>query len=241
MARSGGNKKRFQYCTDPSGQEILHFRALQSHSGRNLIDPSLQDNVLILNDFFDYIYHIGCAINLHSIVNSGLMSGGQNLSKRQTVLFTAVNPMHKNHQNSIELDLTKTRLVSYKQKWKVFLDTVYWVDIQLAQRKGLKFYQTRSNAVILYEKHPVYCISKAIVLKSEEIIHQKVYESPRRQPKISYKDNWMKELGSEVAGGGKDSQQTPPKTKSNCKNRETCFVRATIRFECSANRQMFLT
>ena len=29
-----------------------------------------------------------------------------------------------------------------------------------------------------------------------------------------FKDDWMKELGSEVAGGGKDSQQTQPKTKN---------------------------
>ena len=63
MANGGGNKKRFQKCTDPSGQEILYLRALQGHSGRNLIDPSLQDNVLIPNDFFEYIYHVGCAIN----------------------------------------------------------------------------------------------------------------------------------------------------------------------------------
>ena len=52
MQRGGCNKKRFQYCTDPSGQEILYLRALQGHSGRNLVDPSLQDNVLIPNDFF---------------------------------------------------------------------------------------------------------------------------------------------------------------------------------------------
>ena len=45
MAKCGGNKKRFQHCTDPSGQEILYLRALQGHSGRNLIDPPLQDNV----------------------------------------------------------------------------------------------------------------------------------------------------------------------------------------------------
>ena len=70
MAKSGGNKKRFQYCGDPSGQEILYLRALHGHSGRNLIDPSLQDNVFIPNDFFEYIYHIGCAINLHPIMNS---------------------------------------------------------------------------------------------------------------------------------------------------------------------------
>ena len=39
MAGGGGNKKRYQYCTDSSG-EILYLRALQGHSGRNLIDPS---------------------------------------------------------------------------------------------------------------------------------------------------------------------------------------------------------
>ena len=52
MARGGGNKKRFQYCTDASG-EILYLLALQGHSGRNLVDPSSQDNVLIPNDFFN--------------------------------------------------------------------------------------------------------------------------------------------------------------------------------------------
>ena len=80
----GGHKKRFQYCTDSSGQEILYLRALQGHSGRNPIDPSLQDNVLIPNNFFEYTCHIGCAINLHSITDSGLIPGGQNLSKRKT-------------------------------------------------------------------------------------------------------------------------------------------------------------
>ena len=45
---------------------MLYLRALQGQTGRNLIDPSLQDNVLIPNDFFEYIYHIGCAINLHT-------------------------------------------------------------------------------------------------------------------------------------------------------------------------------
>ena len=48
-----------------------------------------------------------------------------------------------------------------------------------------------------------------------EIIYEKVYASPRPPPKISFKkDNWMIELGSEVAGGGEDSQQTQPKTKN---------------------------
>ena len=57
MAGGGGSKKRFQYCTDSSGQEILYLRALQGHSGRNPIDPTLHDNVLIPDNFFEYICH----------------------------------------------------------------------------------------------------------------------------------------------------------------------------------------
>ena len=51
MAGGGGNKKRFQLCTDPSGQEILYLRALQGHSGRNPVHLSMQDSVLIPNNF----------------------------------------------------------------------------------------------------------------------------------------------------------------------------------------------
>ena len=144
----------------------MYLRALRGHSRRNLIDPSPQNNVFIPNNFFESIYHIGSAVNLHSITNSGLIPGRQNSNRdRQTVFFTAVNPMHKNHQNPKELALTKPRRASYKQKWQVHQDTVYWVDKQLAQREGLKFYQTRSNAVILCDTLPAFCISKTIVLK----------------------------------------------------------------------------
>ena len=124
MAGSGGNNERFQYCTDFSGQEILYLRALQCHSGRNSIDLSLQDNVLIPNNFFEYIDHIGCAVNLHSVTNSGLIAGGQNSSRdRQTVFFTALNPMHKNHQDPKELDLDQTTSCILPKKWKVHQDT----------------------------------------------------------------------------------------------------------------------
>ena len=45
-------------------------------------------------------------------------------------------------------------------------------------------------------------------------MYQKVSVSPRPPPKISYKDNWMKELDSEVAGGNKDTQRIEPKPKT---------------------------
>ena len=67
------------------------FKAIQDAVS---FDPTLQDYVLIPNKFFEYIHHIGCAINLRSIMNSGWIPGGQNLSNRQTVFFLPVNPMN---------------------------------------------------------------------------------------------------------------------------------------------------
>ena len=47
-------------------------------------------------------------------------------------------------------------------------------------------------------------------METGEIIYEKVYESPRPPPKISSKDNWMKELGSEFARQAEGSQPTQP-------------------------------
>ena len=55
--QGGGAKRRVQYCTDDSGISI-YLRAIQGHSGRNLIDLSLQDNMIIQSGFFQHIYHI---------------------------------------------------------------------------------------------------------------------------------------------------------------------------------------
>ena len=46
VAEGGGNKTRYQYCTDSSGT-LVKIRALQGHSGCNPTDLTLQDNVII--------------------------------------------------------------------------------------------------------------------------------------------------------------------------------------------------
>ena len=109
---------------------------------------------MIPSKFFQYIYHIGCAFNPHSIINSGLIPGGQNSSKRQTVFFLLVDPMDKSHKDPDESDLNEPRRAQYLHNaWKRHQDAVYWVDIKLVIEKGLTFYQTGSNAIILQEKH----------------------------------------------------------------------------------------
>ena len=49
----------YHYCIDVSGI-IVYLRALQGHSGRNLIDPSLQDNVVIQSGFFQIYQYWMC-------------------------------------------------------------------------------------------------------------------------------------------------------------------------------------
>ena len=67
-------------------EQIIYLRALQGHSGNNLIDLTLQDNAVFGTGIFHYIYH-GCAFNLHSIINNGLIPGGQDLSRRHSFLL----------------------------------------------------------------------------------------------------------------------------------------------------------
>ena len=52
--------------------------------------------------------------------------------------------------------------------WKRHQDAVFWVDIDLAIREGLTFYQTRSNAFILQGTLPAHCIVKVERLKNGE-------------------------------------------------------------------------
>ena len=118
LAAAGGQKRKIRYSSDASGT-LVCFRALQGHSGRNLIDLSIQDNVVIPSNFFQYIYHVGCAFNLHSIINSGLIFVGQSSSKRKTVFFLLVDPTDKSHKDPNVIDLNVPRHAQYLHNaWK---------------------------------------------------------------------------------------------------------------------------
>ena len=79
---------------------------------------------------------------MHSIIGSGLIVGGKNASQdRQTVFFAAVNPLATHYHEQKEFDLTKPDLLPTSKSGRYTrVQSVYWVDIRLAQRKGLKLY-----------------------------------------------------------------------------------------------------
>ena len=103
--------------------------------------------------------------------------------------------MNKDHKDPYKLDLTKPRLASYEQKWRRHQDTVYWVDIQLAQRKGLQFYQTRCSAIILHDTLPAYCISnflwcnleKSYTSTTDDFFQRKLDE------RIGFRSRWKQQ------------------------------------------------
>ena len=152
--------------------------------------------MLIGTGIFPYIYRVGCTFNLLSITNNGLVPGGQNLSRRQTVFFLPVDPRDESHKDPVYIDFSVPRLSRYLQNaWMRHQDTVFWVDIDLGIiKEGLMFYQTRSNAIILQGTLPAHCIVRAERLRNGEKLYERQYLSPRPPPKISLKHdlNWSK-------------------------------------------------
>ena len=131
-----------------------------------------------------------------------MIPGGQNSSKRQTVFFLPIDPRDKEHKDPEKIDLNVPRLATYLHNaWKKHQDSVFWVDIDLAIKEGLTFYQTRSNAIILQGTLPAYCIPKVVRLMTGEVLYEKAYMSPRPPPKISLRHAWARgevPLGSTV-------------------------------------------
>ena len=102
---------------------------------------------------------------------------------------TAVNPMFVDQYEEVEYDLTKSRVTVCKNKWKVHQNTENWCNLKVAQSEGLQFYQTRSNAIILYNTLPVVCIEKVVNMRSGEESYSKMCQSLELPQRIVLKAN----------------------------------------------------
>ena len=109
--------------------------------------------------------------------------------------------MDKSHKDPKVIDLNVPRHAQYLHNaWKKHQDAEDCVDINLAGKKGLTLYQTRSNAIILQETLPAYCIPKVVRMKTGEVFFSKKYTCHLglRQRSL-LKHEWKRELGSERA------------------------------------------
>ena len=175
LALGGGQKKRLQYCLKPDDPgTLLYLRAIQGHSGRAhsgnaLVDPVLQDNVLLPKDFTKYVHHVGHGNELRSIVRSGLVPGGSSTKTgRCAVFFTVVDPMD-DERGSRETccDLSQARTAPCKNTWKPLQDTVF-----------CSF--TNQGLMQLYSMTlPAEFIGKAVCMKTEEQLYHRESARPR--------------------------------------------------------------
>ena len=87
-----GKRRRTEEEVSPHySKHFLYFRTIHGHFEGALVDPTLQDNVLLPDDFAEFIYHIGNTHDMHSIIQGGLIPGGKSLKRdRQSLFFTAV-------------------------------------------------------------------------------------------------------------------------------------------------------
>ena len=165
VARGGGNKKYFSIVL------ILHEKFFTSEFFK-----VIQDAILLILHYrtMSWFRTVSSSTFVTSDVQSIYTPSWiqdwyrevKFLSKRQTVFFLLVNPMDKEHKDPEKIDLEAPRLARYLHtSWKKHQNTVYWVDIKLVQKKGLKFNQTRPNSIILYNTLPAYCIPKAVQRK----------------------------------------------------------------------------
>ena len=107
----------------------------------------------------------------------------KNWSRRQTVFFLLVDPRDESHRDPEYIDFSVPRLAWYVHSaWKRHQDAVFWVDIDLAIKEELTFYQTRSNAIILQGALPANCIVRAERLKTGEMLYERRYLSPQPPP-----------------------------------------------------------
>ena len=185
----------------PQKREPAYLPSIIPMNERKWIDIEPEESSLCVRDFEE------------SNPSSSTLSNGTTRRRRSSSILEnqecssksiSTNPRDKGHQDPAKIDLTVPRRAQYLHSaWKKHQDALFWVDINIAIQKGLTFYQTRSNAIILQGTLPAYCIPKVVRLKTGEVIFEKSYVSPRPPPKISLKNHhdWTRgkvQLGSTV-------------------------------------------
>ena len=93
---------------------------------------------------------------------------------------------------------------------------MYWCNLRVAQSKGLQFYQTRSNAIILWNTLLAICSEKVEIRKSGEELYSTACQSPTSPHKIVLKPNLHCERQDTTSSDARTSFDSSSKHKENC-------------------------
>ena len=127
MARGGGNKKRYQCCTDSS---------IRSNSCISELLKAIQDAVSLIllyktmsvipRRLLPVIFIMSDVQSIYIPYHQFGIDTGRSKFEQQTVFFQPMDPMDKNHKNPDTIDLNEPRHSQYMHKaWKKHQNTVH--------------------------------------------------------------------------------------------------------------------
>ena len=164
--------------------------------------------------FTEYIYHIGDAVEMHSIIKPGLIPGGKSF---RSVFFTAVNPIDAwQDQREVECDLDKPSIAPYKQTWKSSPQYSILVQFEACSEKENAI---PSNSITCNYFQTLLAICMEVVcMKTGEELHCKVHQL-NRLPRVTHVPNSQHSR--------KDLPIIDSRTSNDCeseehKNKDTC-------------------
>ena len=197
----GSTKKRIEYCINNIGffvsYELFKGILVVFHS-----KPKLIGYVLILRNWKRYTL----SWNFQSVLGDWLNPRGKEKDKaRQAVFLTPTNPFGNDpEEEEPHDDYTGPQKVPYATRWKPDQDAVYWIRLSKAQDQGLKFWQTRSFAIMTHAVIPGDCLDH-VTSQNGDRVNFKRLETPRPPPEVTLKSCWQTQqqhstFGTDVPG-----------------------------------------
>ena len=185
LVKGGGPKKRFQYCSNPnSSKRFLYFRAIQWHSGGDIVDLEFQDNVLLPEGTSGI--KVKCIQELE--VDWSREEEVSKTGKTICVLHWSAPDGRWSWYGGDCMRPEQSKNHSTQKILGNLIKIVYCCNLKLAQKRGLQFYQTRSHAIVLYNTLLAVCIEKLVCVKTKEELYHKVYLTPGL-PRVVLKAN----------------------------------------------------
>ena len=109
---------------------------------------------------------------------------------RQTVFFTPLNLFGENPDvEEPHDDYTVPQKDHYHSHWKRNQDAVCWIKLSRAQDLGLRFWQTKSFAIITHNSVPGDSIFRIVSQKGDRVMFERL-STPRPAPKVTLKSHW---------------------------------------------------
>ena len=129
------------------------------------------------------------------------------------MFFTPVDSMDSEQdRREAEYDLDKPRIAPCKHAWRSHHNT----QLELAKRKGLRFYQT--HAITLSGTLPAICIDEVVCMKTREELYCRIYKS-HKLPRVTLVPN-SQHVQKDVLVS--ESRKSDDRENEVHQHRETC-------------------